>query len=233
VLDAQHHFGLPLALTDLDLRGLDGRMLVSLDSLRILPGSSVAIRGPSGAGKSTLLHALSGLIKPAGGRVVWGASDLTAMNDAARTRFRRDHIGLIFQDFLLFEELNALDNAALCAAFAPRAARAALRDRAAGWLDRLGLGDAGSRRADSFSGGERQRIAVARALSNDPAVILADEATASLDRAAADRLVDDLIGLSQDTGRTLIAVTHDETFASRLDRVLSMAEGRIVDDTHG
>lgn len=142
-------------------------------------------------------------------------------------------MGLIFQDFLLFEELGALDNAALAAAFASPAERRPLRQRAAHWLDRLGLGQAGSRRADSFSGGERQRIAVARALANDPAVILADEPTASLDRASADRLIADLAALSQDTGRTLIAVTHDAALIGRLDRVLTMAEGRIVGDSDG
>lgn len=225
--------GLPLAVTDLDLRGCDGRALVSVDHLQIAAGSSVAIRGPSGAGKSTLLHACSGLVKPAAGRILWGETDLAALGDRARTQFRRDHVGLIFQDFLLFEELGALDNAALSAAFAPRSARAALRQRAAHWLDRLGLGQAGARRADSFSGGERQRIAVARALSNDPATILADEPTASLDRASADRLIADLVDLSRNAGRTLIVVTHDESLSRRLDRVLTMAEGRIVDDSNG
>ncbi|MFN3273272.1 MAG: ABC transporter ATP-binding protein [Paracoccus sp. (in: a-proteobacteria)] len=225
------HPGLALTVTGLDLRAPEGRSLALVPDLSIAPGTSVAIRGPSGAGKSTLLHALSGLMRPAAGRVLWGGSDLTAMDDAALTRFRRDHVGLIFQDFLLFEELGALDNAALAAAFLPRADRAALRQRAAQWLDRLGLGPAGTRRADSFSGGERQRIAVARALANDPPVILADEPTASLDRASADRLIGDLAALSRGTGRTLIAVTHDAALSDRLDRVLTMAEGRIVEDT--
>ncbi|MBS1302014.1 ABC transporter ATP-binding protein [Loktanella sp. SALINAS62] len=231
VLDAGQHPGLPLVVTDLDLRGIDGRPLVSLPRLNVTAGSSLAIRGPSGAGKSTLLHAFSGLVTPAGGRVVWGGTDIAGLSDSARTRFRRQNVGLIFQDFLLFEELGALDNASLSAAFAPRAERAALRDRAASWLNRFGLGQAGTRRADSFSGGERQRVAVARALSNDPAVILADEPTASLDRATADRLIDDLVALSQDSGRTLIVVTHDATLATRLDRVVTMADGRIVEDS--
>jgi ABC-type lipoprotein export system ATPase subunit len=139
---------------------------------------------------------------------------------------------LIFQDFLLFEELGALDNAALAAAFAPRADRGPLRQRAADWLDRLGLGQAGTRRADSFSGGERQRIAVARALSNDPAVILADEPTASLDRASADRLIDDLAALRA-TGRTLIAVTHDAALAHAHGPGADHGRGRIVEDSHG
>lgn len=223
---------LALSVTGLDLRAPGGRSLARIARLSIAAGSSVAIRGPSGAGKSTLLHALSGLMRPALGHVVWGRTDLTVLDDAALTRFRRDHVGLIFQDFLLFEELGALDNAAIAAAFLPRSEREALRQRAAQWLDRLGLGQAGTRRADSFSGGERQRIAVARALANDPPVILADEPTASLDRASADRLTGDLAALSQGSGRTLIVVTHDAALSDRLDRVLTMAEGRIVEDTH-
>lgn len=225
--------GLALAVAGLELRAPDGRRLADVAGLSVAAGSSVAIRGPSGAGKSTLLHALSGLVRPAAGQVVWGGTDLATLDDAALTRFRRERVGLIFQDFLLFEELGALDNAALAAAFLPRSGRAALRQRASDWLDRLGLGQAGARRADSFSGGERQRIAVARALANDPPVILADEPTASLDRISADRLAGDLASLSRDTGRTLIVVTHDAALADRLDRVLTMAEGRIVEDTHG
>lgn len=233
VLDTGPTRGLPLAVTGLALQAPDGRQLAAVPRLDVAAGTSVAIMGPSGAGKSTLMHALSGLVVPTAGTVRWGETDLSTLDDPARTRFRRDHVGLIFQDFLLFEELGALDNAALAAAFAPRAKRDGLRTRAGDWLDRLGLGQAGARRADSFSGGERQRIAVARALSNDPAVILADEPTASLDRASADRLIDDLAALSRTARRTLIAVTHDTGLANRLDRVLTMAEGRIVEDSHG
>ena len=223
---------LALSVTDLTVLAPGGRRLAEVAALTVAPGSSVAIRGPSGAGKTTLLHALSGLVRPASGRVVWGETDLAGLSDTALTRFRRDRIGLIFQDFLLFEELDALDNAAIATAFLPRAQRSALRQRAGEWLDRLGLGQDGARRVDSFSGGERQRIAVARALANDPPVILADEPTASLDRANADRLAEDLAALSRDTRRTLIVVTHDMTLAAQLDRVLTMAEGRIVEDTH-
>lgn len=223
--------GLPLAVSDLDLRAPDGRTLVHVPHLAVKAGSCVAIRGPSGAGKSTFLHALSGFVVAEAGRVIWDETDLSTLSDAARTRFRRDHVGLIFQDFLLFEELGAGDNAALAAAFSPRGDRAGVQDRAAYWLARLGLVQPGARRADTFSGGERQRIAVARALACDPAVILADEPTASLDRASADRLIDDLTGLVRDSGRTLIAVTHDPALADRLDRVITMAEGRIVGDS--
>jgi len=231
VLDAGGRIGFALAVSDLELRAPDGRVLAAVSSLTAPAGTSLAIRGPSGAGKSSLLHALSGLLRPTTGRVVWGDTDLSALDEAGRTRFRRERVGLIFQDFLLFEELSAVDNAALAAAFAPRSERTLRRLNATKWLDQLGLGQAGLRRVDSFSGGERQRIAVARALASDPMIILADEPTASLDRASADRLIDDLVGLTRDDGRTLIAVTHDAALAARLDRVLTMADGRIVEDT--
>jgi putative ABC transport system ATP-binding protein len=232
VLDADGRIGLALTVSNLELHAPDGRVLAAVSSLTVPAGTSLAIRGPSGAGKSSLLHALSGLLRPTTGTVVWGDTDLSALDEAGRTRFRRERVGLIFQDFLLFEELSAVDNAALAAAFALRSDRPLRRQNATKWLDRLGLGQAGMRRVHSFSGGERQRIAVARALAGDPMIILADEPTASLDRASADRLIDDLVGLARDDGRTLIAVTHDAALVARLDRVLTMADGRVVEDKH-
>lgn len=220
---------------DLRLEGVavaaeSGRVLLRVPKLTLPAGQAVAIRGPSGAGKSTLLMVMAGLIRPRAGSVSWGATDLVRLADAARGRFRRRHFGLIFQDFHLFEELNALDNAAVSAGFAPPAQRDALRAGAARWLDRLGLGGAGGRRVDSFSGGERQRIAVARALAADPEVILADEPTAALDRANADRLAEDLMRLAREDGRTLVVVTHDPALSAQVDRVLTLADGEITDD---
>lgn len=208
-------------------------MLLQVEKLTIAQGQSVAIRGASGAGKSTLLHVISGLLPPRAGEVRWGNTDLVALPEAARTSFRRSHIGMIFQDYLLFDELDVLGNAALGAAFAPRSDRAALRDRAQGWLDKLGLGKAGARRTGGLSGGERQRVAVARALCNRPAVILADEPTASLDRDAANRLITDLVDVSQAQGSTLLCVTHDIGLIESLNRTLTMADGQIVEDRHG
>lgn len=224
-----------MAAPDLLVDGLElragGRVLLSVPRLAVPAGQAVAIRGPSGAGKSSLLHVLAGLVRPQAGRVLWGGADIAAMSEEARARVRRESIGLVFQDFLLFEELDALGNAALAAAFAPAPARAALRDGARSWLGRLGLHEAEGRRVDSFSGGERQRVAVARALARGAPVILADEPTASLDRAAADRLVADLAGLAGE--RTLIAATHDEALVAQMERVLRMEDGRIVGDDGG
>ncbi|MCB1835592.1 MAG: ATP-binding cassette domain-containing protein, partial [Geminicoccaceae bacterium] len=137
------------------------------------------------------------------------------------------------QDYHLFEELSALGNAGLAASFAPAADREHIRRGAGQWLDRLGLGGMGGRSVASFSGGERQRIAVARALAGEPPIVLADEPTASLDRAAADALAGDLAGLGRSGKRTLIAVTHDAALASLLDRQLTIVDGRIVEDSDG
>jgi putative ABC transport system ATP-binding protein len=219
-----------LLVEGLELRAGD-RVLLSVPSLAVPAGQAVAVRGPSGAGKSSLLHVLAGLARPQEGRVLWGGTDIAALSEEGRARVRRTTLGLVFQDFLLFEELGAEGNAALAAAFAPRPERPALREGARGWLGRLGLSNHGTRRVDSFSGGERQRVAVARALANGAPVILADEPTASLDRANADRLAADLLALAGE--RTLICVTHDTALAGRVGRVLTLENGRIVEDAGG
>ena len=222
----------PALLVDgLQVTSREGRLLLDVPRLDVAAGERLALRGASGAGKSTLLHVLSGLVRPSAGRVVWGGQDIAALTEDARARFRRSTLGLIFQDCHLFEELSALGNAALASAFAPRADRAAIRATAAQWLDSLGLDRSGARPVDSFSGGERQRIAVARALAPRPGVILADEPTAALDRANADALGADLARLAAERGCTLIAVTHDATLAARMDRTLTLADGRIIADS--
>jgi ABC-type lipoprotein export system ATPase subunit len=218
---------LSLRVRDLEVTGDDGRAILNIDSLSIEPGETVGIRGPSGAGKSTLLFALAGLARIARGSVAWADTDLALLGEERRAAFRRERIGMIFQDFLLFEELTALANAGLPGSFCGAARRGAIEDRAARTLDRLGV-SSGKRTVASFSGGERQRVAVARALSTDPAIILADEPTASLDRQAADRLIDDLAGLARETGTTLIAVSHDPGLQARMDRLVDVVDGRLV-----
>jgi putative ABC transport system ATP-binding protein len=223
--------GLPLVVSGLSVAAA-GRALLTVPALNLDAGRALAIRGPSGAGKSTLLLALAGLIEAAGS-VRWGAADLLRLPPAGRAAFRRAHVGLVFQDFLLFEELDAEANAALAAGFAPRAQRAAIRARARAALERLGLGDRTGRTVASLSGGERQRVAVARALAHDPAIILADEPTASLDRAAADRLIGDLVDLSRVERRTLVVVSHDPALTGRMDRVIDIVDGRLLEVAHG
>lgn len=215
----------PLSVRDLTVRTSDGRTLLEVAGLDVAPGETVAVRGPSGAGKSTLLHVLAGLIAPSSGHVLWGETDLAGLQDTARTTFRRKTIGMVFQDHLLFDELTAAGNAGLAAAYAPRAERAGIEHRAADLLDRFGVAASG-RRAARYSGGERQRIAVARALATDPPVILADEPTASLDRATADRLIDDLF-IYAGGRKTLIIASHDPAIHARAGRLASVVDGKL------
>ncbi|WP_374637534.1 ABC transporter ATP-binding protein [Paracoccus sp. (in: a-proteobacteria)] len=207
-----------------------GRLLLSLDRLDLAAGSLTGIRGASGAGKSTLLHALAGLLA-ATGSLKWGNTDLCDLSQSARTRFRGQNMGMIFQDFLLFEEMTARENAVVAAAFRPD--RQALARRAEALMQRLGIAALADRRAEMLSGGERQRVAVARALAHDPAILLADEPTASLDRTAADALIADLAALARDEGRTVVIVSHDAHVWAAMDRVLTLHDGRLQEGGHG
>lgn len=219
---------LDLRVRALNVRAPGGRTILHVDALDVPAGTAIGVRGPSGAGKSTLLYAVAGLVKDMSGTIDWAGTDMITLRNGERATFRRRNFGFVFQDFLLFEELSAVGNAALAAAYAVgHDGRAAIRRRARQGLIDLGLGD-NSRKVDSFSGGERQRVAVARALAGDPPVILADEPTASLDRATADRLVDDLVALTRSRSKTLIAVSHDPALHARMDRVIDIADGALV-----
>lgn len=215
----------PLSVTALRVKAESGQVLLELPRLTLARGQSLGIRGPSGAGKSTLLYALAGLLDHVSGQVCWGDTDVAALGKARCAAFRQRHIGMIFQDFLLFEELDAVANASLVALFRPRRERAAVVARAREQLARLGI-DTLSRHVVSFSGGERQRVAVARALATDPDILLADEPTASLHREAADALSEDLLALAKEGGKTLIVVSHDQSLLARMDHVLEVADGR-------
>lgn len=218
--------GFSLSVRDLKVTGDGGRLLLSLPALDVSPGSLVGIRGPSGAGKSTFLFAIAGMMESAKGCVRWNDVDILSLSPARRGAFRAANIGMIFQDFLLFEELSAQENAALPALFAPRPARAAIESRSAGLLARLGL-KSDDRTVATFSGGERQRVGVARALANDGPVLLTDEPSASLDRAAADALTVDLFAEARRRGQTVMAVSHDENLLSQTDRVIEFADGEL------
>jgi len=219
--------GLSLSISDLEVQGQDGRRILTVPRLEVPAGTALAVRGPSGAGKSTLLYAMAGIIAPVGGRIVWGDTEITGLDDNGRAAFRRRSIGFIFQEHLLFEELSARGNATITALYAPRRQRRGIRDSAEGLLGRLGLGSSAARRSDTFSGGERQRIAVVRALAGSAPVILADEPTASLDRPNADALADDLIRVARDDGRTLVTVSHDPALHDRADHVIDVVDGGV------
>ncbi|WP_269585691.1 ABC transporter ATP-binding protein [Roseibium sp. Sym1] len=223
---------LSLSIEDLTVKSPRGRTLLACGRFAAGPGEAIGLRGPSGAGKSTFLYALAGLQPAMTGQVSWQGTDLVRLGDSARARFRRENIGMIFQDFLLFEELGAFGNATLATAFNGADKRRSIRQTAQRCLERLHV-PKDRRTVDSFSGGERQRTAIARALAHDPAIILADEPTASLDRTTADALICDLIDLARTERKTLIAVSHDAHLLEHMDRVVDIADGRLVGEATG
>jgi putative ABC transport system ATP-binding protein len=197
-------------------------------TVTIESGSFVTIMGASGSGKSSLLNVIGTLDRPDRGRVTVDGVDLYALNDAARTRFRRDRIGFVFQSFNLLPTLNALENAMLPAELAGRGGNA-VRARAEALLSRMGLSARLDHKPDELSGGEMQRVAIARALMMDPPILLADEPTGNLDSSTGKDIVDLLRGAVEER-RTIVLVTHDPAVAERGDRVLTMADGRLVGD---
>lgn len=218
-----------LHLSGVEVRfpGLDSPALAVSD-LRIAAGEMVAVAGPSGSGKSTLVHVLTGLERPGRGAVRWGTTDIAALSERARDRWRGGHVGLVMQDFHLFPGLTALENVLLPA----RMARVAGRDlvaRAGELLAGMGLGRPGQR-IETMSRGEMQRVAVARALLRRPGVIVADEPTASLDARTGAAIATLLIDLARESGATLIAVSHDPALIARLPRRISLAGGAVAAD---
>ncbi|MFJ5534054.1 ABC transporter ATP-binding protein [Streptomyces sp. NPDC093261] len=196
-------------------------------SLRIGAGEAVAVMGPSGCGKSTLLNMIAGLDRPSAGRVYVHGEDLGAMNETGLALFRRRRIGMIFQFFNLIDDLPTIDNVALAAQLTGTPTRQARR-RALELLDELGIADRRNVYPAALSGGERQRAAVARALMNRPALLLADEPTGALDSHAGEQVMDLLIDLNE-LGQTLLLVTHDQTLATRCaGRLVMMADGRVT-----
>ena len=205
------------------VRAVDG---VDLD---VGTGETVAVMGPSGCGKSTLLHLLGGLDRPSDGEVWLAGERIDRLSERALARRRRDAIGFVFQAFHLMEELTAVENVELPALLAGRSPRAARR-RAAGLLDQVGLADRARHLPSALSGGQRQRVAVARALANEPKVLLADEPTGNLDSAATLDVLR-LLETLHAAGQTLVIVTHDARIAATADRLISMRDGEFIDET--
>ena len=198
-------------------------------TLSIEAGESVAVMGPSGSGKSTLLNLVAGLDSPSSGTVSYDGGELAKLDPAALARHRLDHLGFIFQFFNLLPNLTVLENVLLPAQLAGRDARetAASGDEL---LARLGLDEQAGQYPGKLSGGQRQLAAIARALINKPALILADEPTGALDSRAGDDVMALLDELGRD-GRTMILVTHNSELAARhADRVVSLRDGRVVDE---
>ena len=210
--------------------GAQLRVLEGLD-LRVDAGECLAILGRSGSGKSTLLHLLAGLDRPTAGGLRFRGEDVYGGSERRLDRYRRDSIGLVFQSYHLIAELSALQNVLLAARVATPAgrwlgARRGARARAAGLLERVGLGHRLHHRPAKLSGGERQRVAVARALVNEPAVLLADEPTGNLDARTGRSVLDLFLGLHAG-GQTLVLVTHDDKVAEAADRVVVLESGRL------
>jgi len=200
------------------VRALDGV------SFTVASGSSVAITGPSGGGKSTLLGVIGGLAQPTSGRVRIGNSQISEMSERDRSDFRRSHIGFVYQADNLLPFLTLLENVGLQLALNGKASAAG---KSLAVLANLGLAGLAYRLPDHLSGGQRQRASVARAIVNEPQIILADEPTGALDAANAVGVIDLLLGMQHEIGATLIMVTHDRDAASRLDRQIDLRDGRV------
>lgn len=209
-----------------------GRSLRVLDSvdLTIQPESAIAIVGPSGSGKTTLLGLLAGLDDPTSGRVVLGETSLTELTEDQRARFRAANVGFVFQTFHLLPTLTALENVMVPLELAPNGSGASIRERASELLDRVGLGDRLGHYPTQLSGGEQQRVAVARAFVNAPRILFADEPTGNLDRKTGEKVVALLEELNRASRTTLVLVTHDPALAARMERVVTLGDGRIVSD---
>ena len=198
-------------------------------NLSVEPGELVAVMGPSGSGKTTLLNCLSGLDDIDEGRVVVQGRDLFAMKDAERTEHRAQTMGFIFQAFNLIPVFSAAENVELpwlLVGTTPAEART----RAVAMVERVGLGHRVDHRPAEMSGGEQQRVTIARALVGHPAIIWADEPTGSLDSAMATEIMDLLCELNERDGQTIVLVTHDAAIGARAGRLIRMRDGRLVDD---
>jgi len=198
-------------------------------SVAVAESEIVAVMGPSGSGKSTLLHCLAGIFPPDSGEVWYAGRRLDTLNEAERTRLRRTEFGFVFQFGNLVPELTAADNVALPLLLQRQHRKAAYR-QAAQWLDRLGLGDKGARRTGELSGGEAQRVAVARALALGPQVLFADEPTGSLDSLTGEKVMKLLTGLAREQGVTVVLVTHDARVAAYADREVMVRDGMVTAD---
>ena len=219
-----------LELTDVHLELRSGAGLVNIlkgITLKIGSGERVGLVGPSGSGKSSLMMLIGGLERPTAGKIVVAGHDLATLDEDGLARFRRDNVGVVFQNFHLVPTMTALENVALPAEFAglPDAF-----ERAARYLKAVGLEQRVEHYPGQLSGGEQQRVALARALVAEPRLILADEPTGNLDHDTGQHIVDLLFDLAKRQGTTLILITHDSGLAERCDRVLRLADGRLVED---
>lgn len=206
--------------------GASDYRFVALDgiNLKVASGEFAVLMGPSGCGKTTLLHVLSGILRPTSGCVWVDGTELTALGSAARTRLRRDRIALIFQKFNLLPTVSARGNVAIMKKLGASVGTSSPDEL----LETVGLGAKKDNLPSELSMGEEQRVAIARALYTDPAIILADEPTGSVDSANKTRILDVFEDCNREMGRTILVATHDENVASRAGRVIEMEDGKVV-----
>jgi len=206
-----------------------GHQITILDdiTLEIPDKQRVAIVGPSGSGKSTLLGLIAGLDRPTTGSIMLNGVEISTMRESVLARFRRDHIGYIFQSFHLIPTLTALENVLVPLELA---GMNEAQERATELLQTVGLGERLHHYPVQLSGGEQQRVAVARAFACRPPILLADEPTGNLDSATGEHMMQLLHSLHRDYGTTLVLVTHDHSIASSMERVISLRDGRIESD---
>lgn len=209
----------------------DGKIVHALDgvSLTIDRGERVAVMGPSGSGKSTLLNLICGLDEPTSGVIRIDGADIAGLDDDARTRLRREKIGMIFQTFNLLPTLTATENVALPLRLQGLSRKDA-ETRANSMLSKVGLAGRSSHRPDELSGGERQRTAIARALIFNPPILLADEPTGNLDSNTGEEILGLLDDLHREYNTTVLMVTHNEEAAAHCNRILRLRDGRVVNE---
>jgi ABC-type lipoprotein export system ATPase subunit len=206
--------------------GRVARRVLDGADLDVEPGEVVAVLGRSGSGKSTLLHLLGGLDRAEAGSIEIAGIDLARASERELSALRRRHVGFVFQFFHLLPELSGEANVLLAGRM--RGAAPEAPARGAALIDRLGLRHVASSLPHQLSGGEQQRFAIARALVNDPGLLLADEPTGNLDPATSDRVFDTLMSLVRETGLAALVATHNLDLAARMDRTLRMEAGRVV-----
>lgn len=214
------------ALCRLYKRGQESVEAVRNVSFAISPGTFAIIFGPSGGGKSTLLHLLGGIDRPTSGTLRVNENQLEKMNEAELTRFRRDHIGFVFQFYNLLASINAIENVAL-----PLLAKGMHRGEALyhakDLLERVGLNGRALHKPSQLSGGEQQRVTIARAIAGEPSIVLADEPTGDLDAKSSDEIIQLMLAINRDQGTTFVVATHNERFLSFADRLFELRSGEL------
>ena len=217
LLDVRHHYHTPAG----PVRAVDGV------SLTITTGSQVAFMGPSGCGKSTLLGLVGALERPTSGSVIVLGQRLEFLGDEGRAAYRRDKLGFIFQAYDLLPFLSVAENVKLQVGISGRGGDIDVDEL----LERLGLGAERDKLPDQLSGGQKQRVGIARCLAHSPALVLADEPTGQLDSVTSAQVIEILLSTVQSIGATALVVTHDPNVAANFDRVVSLADGRVVGDS--